>query len=459
MATLSYIKGRSIVQFPKTGERGRHTLYLGKMSRKDATTIRSHIDNIIAHNIHRQSLPRETAAWIADIADDLHGKLSGMKLVTPRQEHSITAIGPFIDRYIAGRTDLKPRTVLNLKQVQSGLVEFFGKDRDLKTITRGDMGDWHRKMKSRYATATVAMHVKKARQFFADAVDRELVDETPLKGIKAGSMANADRQEYVAVADLLKVIEACPDAEWKLIFALARFGGVRVPSETDELLWTDVRWGEGRMTIRSPKTEHHKGGDKREIPIFPELLPYLRDAFEQSDGNRHAVMLHRGANPRRMADKIVERSGVKAWVKIFQNLRSSRETDLASVFPLHVVCAWIGNSESVARKHYLQVTDEHFRAGAAKSAVDRTDTYRTQTGQQNKNPHKTEGFSETEYPQGESFDRQKIAKSLGSGRRALQKALRLVKVRAARMRKSDIVRLSRAVQRVAHRPSGKAGAA
>jgi hypothetical protein len=26
----------------------------------------------------------------------------------------------------------------------------------------------------------------------------------------------------------------------------------------------------------------------------------------------------------------------------------------------HVVCKWIGNSQDVARKHYLQVTDEHF---------------------------------------------------------------------------------------------------
>jgi hypothetical protein len=27
---------------------------------------------------------------------------------------------------------------------------------------------------------------------------------------------------------------------------------------------------------------------------------------------------------------------------------------------MHVVCAWIGNSQAVAAKHYLQVTDDHF---------------------------------------------------------------------------------------------------
>ena len=33
-----------------------------------------------------------------------------------------------------------------------------------------------------------------------------------------------------------------------------------------------------------------------------------------------------------------------------------------------MVCAWIGNSQVVAAKHYLQVTDDHFAAGAADSA-------------------------------------------------------------------------------------------
>ena len=37
--------------------------------------------------------------------------------------------------------------------------------------------------------------------------------------------------------------------------------------------------------------------------------------------------------------------------------RATRETELAALYPLHVVCAWIGNSRAVAQEHYLQVTD------------------------------------------------------------------------------------------------------
>jgi hypothetical protein len=46
---------------------------------------------------------------------------------------------------------------------------------------------------------------------------------------------------------------------------------------------------------------------------------------------------------------------------LFQNLRASRETALANDFPLHFVTAWLGNSPAVAARHYLQVTDEHFK--------------------------------------------------------------------------------------------------
>ena len=55
-----------------------------------------------------------------------------------------------------------------------------------------------------------------------------------------------------------------------------------------------------------------------------------------------------------------KRAGFDSWPRLFQNLRASRETELANEFPLHVVTVWLGNTERVASKHYLQVTDDHF---------------------------------------------------------------------------------------------------
>ena len=34
------------------------------------------------------------------------------------------------------------------------------------------------------------------------------------------------------------------------------------------------------------------------------------------------------------------------------------------IFPLHVVVAWLGHTQAVAQKHYLQVLDEHFNRAA-----------------------------------------------------------------------------------------------
>jgi hypothetical protein len=60
---------------------------------------------------------------------------------------------------------------------------------------------------------------------------------------------------------------------------------------------------------------------------------------------------------------------VKPWPKLFQNLRASRQTELAAIYPLHVVCAWLGNNALIAQKHYLQVTDDYFDSAAGKDSA------------------------------------------------------------------------------------------
>ena len=141
-------------------------------------------------------------------------------------------------------------------------------------------------------------------------------------------------------------------------------GGLRCPSELLLLTWQDVDWERSRIRVHSPKTEHHEGKESRIVPLFPELVPYLREVFEQAEpGSEYVVTRYRSMNYnlRTQLLRIIAKAGLEPWPKLFQNLRSTRETELAEHWPEHVVCAWIGNSKKVAREHYLQVTDEHFR--------------------------------------------------------------------------------------------------
>jgi len=124
--------------------------------------------------------------------------------------------------------------------------------------------------------------------------------------------------------------------QWRLIFALARYGGLRSPSEILALKWQDVDWERGRILVHSPKTEHHAGGESRQLPLFPELVPYLREVFEQAqEGIEYVVTRYRsrGVNLRTQLERIIVKAGLKAWPKLFQNLRSTRETELAEWWP------------------------------------------------------------------------------------------------------------------------------
>ncbi len=59
---------------------------------------------------------------------------------------------------------------------------------------------------------------------------------------------------------------------------------------------------------------------------------------------------------------------LKPWPKLWQNLRSTRETKLADQFLGNVASAWIGNSVAIAVKNYLQVTEDHFKQAAQNAA-------------------------------------------------------------------------------------------
>ena len=128
-----------------------------------------------------------------------------------------------------------------------------------------------------------------------------------------------------------------------------------------------------RFTVHASKTEHHADGGIRTVPMFPELRPLFQDAFDKAqEGDVYCITRYRdkSANIRTRLYKIIKRAGLEPWPKIFQNLRSTRETELFKMTNGNVkaVCSWIGNSPEVAMQHYAQVTEADLQE-AAKMAV------------------------------------------------------------------------------------------
>ncbi|TXT35294.1 MAG: integrase family protein [Planctomycetota bacterium] len=476
----------SVSPDPKTGlprvqfaglDGKRKTLRLGRVSMNYASGVCDHVEEIINAGMVNRSMRRTTAEWLADMPPKMEKKLVKVGLIHPREAATRITLGQFLADYQKRRDDVKAATRITYRNTVRNLLEVFGADRPLDSITPADADDFRRalqrrgddpdtakpksttlgvklfdvavvmlkvngrvarELKARWLTSpklpkpigqiyqsrrenlypldkvigflrqteaepaegwdavaqhlrsrqlkpagnakrglspvTVARRCGRAKQFFR-AVRRTLIPSNPFDDVCGGPKANAENAHFIEQATIAKVIDACPNAEWRLLVALSRFGGLRVPSEALTLRWSDVDWAESRMTVHAAKTEHHEGKATRVVPIFAELRPYLEDVFDPAAEYVLPSLQHeagqrgdwRAVNLRTRFEKIVKRAGVTQWPRLWHNLRASRQTELEERFPSHVVCQWLGNSEAIARKHYLQVREVDFQKATQKA--------------------------------------------------------------------------------------------
>jgi integrase len=371
MASISTsANGTRTVQFVSPADGVRRTIHLGTMPMRNAQEVKRRVEYLVAALGSGTAVDGDTAKWLGDISDDLHARLARVGLTAPRLRAG-AGMGEFTAAYITSRADVKPRTVLNLQACAARLVEFFGADRQMQDVSPGQADEFCAWLRGRYAQATAARTIKRAKQFFKAARRKDLISRNPFEECKAGHQHNKARAFFVTQDAAGKVLAACPDHQWRVLFALARFGGLRCPSETLNLEWADVDWEKNRFRVRSPKQERHESGGERWVPIFPELRPHLAEAFELAEpGTVHVVTRYRdtSVNLRTGLCRIIRRAGLETWERPWHNLRATRQTELSAQFPLHVVCYWMGNQQAVAAEHYLQVTDADYER-AAKSAA------------------------------------------------------------------------------------------
>ncbi len=230
--------------------------------------------------------------------------------------------------------------------------------RDINADEAQGFRDWLSEVRH-YAQASISGHIKRARQVYTSALNAGIITCNPFAQVLAGTQANDAKSKYISTETVNRAIDMAPDSQWRLIIALCRYAGLRCPSEVLALKWSQVDFSENKLNIPGAKG---KDGETRwrTMPILPELRAYLEDAFNPEQ----IRVIHRysqsNSNLRKGFLQILEKAQITPWPRLFHNLRGSLETDLANHLPLHVVTSWLGNSERVARKHYLKVTPEHF---------------------------------------------------------------------------------------------------
>jgi len=374
MASLfTDFRGTHTIQFMDRRRR-RRTLRLGKIPLKDARSIHGYVEKLVAAQLSNSAPPADASIWLKGLPKKLRAKLVKVGLASAEGSATLKA---FLDKYSLDRVDVKPATRTVWGLVKKNLLAHFKADKLVRDITPGDADAFKLYLVGQgLAPTTIHKRLQFCRTFFRSMLRQRLLDENPFQDVKATAVVDADRVHFVSREDIARVLDACPDAEWRAFVALARYGGLRCPSEHLLLKWEDVNLPEGRMAVHSPKTEHHAGKAYRVVPIFPELRPYLEEAYEAAPkGAVYVIHKHRKApsemhpwrlgNYRTRFERIIKRAGVPSWPKLFQNLRASRETELAHEYPLHIVTAWLGNTPKIALDHYLQVTPADYTRAAA----------------------------------------------------------------------------------------------
>jgi hypothetical protein len=112
MASIAKDKNglKRVLFFNPHGER--KTIRLGRETMHNARTIATHVQFLVGAKANGTTVEPATIHWLTTIGDDFYRKLAKHGLVSPREKAVVVTLALFVDGYIAGRTDLKPRTVI-----------------------------------------------------------------------------------------------------------------------------------------------------------------------------------------------------------------------------------------------------------------------------------------------------------------------------------------------------------
>lgn len=385
MAALEHFNkdGRDCYRLRFLIDKRRHSVGLGDFDEAAATIAKQYVEHLIVQ--HRRDRPpnAKTSKWLETLPSEVHDKLSTLGLVEARERCDLPrTVLAFMRHYIKTRTDwAKPA---NYRQSVDHLEAYLRRDVPITSLTKGDAESWHRWMQDdkdgpKLFANTAGQHVKRCRQMMRHAVDHKLIDVNPFVGVKIDLRSDTSKNRFIDATAAAAILDQCPDQEWRTLYALCRYGGLRCPSEVLRLRWSDIQWDRERFKVTAPKTRRYGKGE-RIAPLFPELSRELSDLFDivkpgiETPADAYVITRYRDteANLRTTFTKIVARAGVAAFPKPFMALRASRRTELERTgrFANHVLNDWFGHSGAIAETHYLQTTEADFAEAAITPPTD-----------------------------------------------------------------------------------------
>ena len=333
-------------------------LWLGPVTKTQAEAVADHLERLKRAHDTGTTPPGETVRWARAVSPRIRAQLAKWGLIAADDPKIPRSLGPFVDWYTAEQAYTARSTVARWANVRRRLLEQWPEAWPLTSITPGDCDRFAAQVRRGAKSSHAGKILADVRQLFRAAERHKLIDSNPMADVDCSQRHDRGRESYITPDTAQRLIDAA-DPQLAAVIALARFGGLRVPSEPLDLEISHVDWESSRIAIPGHKTA------ARQIPLFPELVAPLRRLIEIAPDGTQWLIHQSRASANKTLRKLMLRlisttAGVEPWPKLWQNLRASCRTDLEERFPAFVVDAWLGHSSAVGRKHYTRVNDSHF---------------------------------------------------------------------------------------------------
>ena len=205
--------------------RRRYTIYLSSRTyrRKTVERFKEMVETLVYYRKNGTHVPDKAVAnWLSVAPAELQEKLAKVGLINVTKAKTCKELW---ETCLKHKTDIKPGTLRWYRLSQQIFFETFSPSEPIEKMTAERLFEWKASLFDKYATASVAGHVKVAKMVFEWAFDQDWLPKNPMKKIPNGSFVNRDNDRIISVEDYAKLLEACPNQEWRTIIALARIGG------------------------------------------------------------------------------------------------------------------------------------------------------------------------------------------------------------------------------------------
>jgi integrase len=141
--------------------------------------------------------------------------------------------------------------------------------RPLGQITRAEIEAWRRERMSKCRPATINRDLSRLRHMLNLAVEWELLEESPMQGIKFLRENNA-RTRYLSLEECQRLIASCIAPHIRALVGVALHSGMRL-GEILNLRWYDLDFASGFILVRDSKN-----GESRHVPMDATLSALFR---------------------------------------------------------------------------------------------------------------------------------------------------------------------------------------